>query len=609
MNSHRLPFCLTLGFILCTLGPRMLATSFVVPSDAELIEKSDAIVRGVVTSSRVVESDRGFLETVYEIAVTRVLKGEIAERSSIAVRSPGGTVDGRFMLVESAAHFAANEQVLLFLTSEGGTWTPTDMTLGKFRPALTTKGYSVLVRDDDDIAGAPHTGKVRLDTAFTRFIEDAVRGEKSLEPYEADTTDVVAPVPAAALRARTPSETTVFAASSYSAQFVAGDGRRYPGRWPAEVMHAGITFHKHDTTDLIGADDDGTGAVRAALAAWTNDGGSAVNLVYGSIHDELAREGAKNMIVFDDPQGAIPGTWTGSGVVATTYLYGTGQHTFDGQTYLTVVGADVVFQDGYTASELSLDEAMTHEIGHAIGIRHSTRHFDATCAGGEHCAAASIMNATMDGALGHVLQTWDIGAARALYPVANAVPLPPTNVIALAALPTGVFVSWSGSDGATSYNVWRTDGVTYTNLGPPSPPAATSFIDVTASVNQGYFYQVQALNASGGSALSGADTAITMIYTDPNLAAGTPIKAVHLAELRTAANLMRALTGSVIVPTYTDPSIAGSTTAKAVHFQEVETVMVNARTSLGLSTPSPLGIASGAAIPASHVLALRSYTQ
>lgn len=632
MNSYRIPLCLTLGFVLCTVSPRAFATSFVVPSDTQLIEKADAIVRGVVASSRVVESDRGFIETVYEIAVTRVLKGEAREGSSITVRSPGGNVDGRFLLVESAAHFVEKEEVLLFLTSEGGRWTPTDMTLGKFRPALTTRGYSVLVRDDDDIAGwtpdgRPHVDKVRLDAAFIRFIEDTVRGVKCLDPYEADTRDVIAPAPAPGRRAWKPSVNAVFAAATYSARFVAGDGSRYPGRWPTAVMNAGITWFKNDANNLTGADDGGVGAIRAGLAAWTNDGGSAVNLAYGGTRTERARDDSKNMIVFDDPQGLIPGTWTGSGVIATTYLYGTGAHTFDGQAFLTLVGSDIVFQDGYTASELSLKVAMTHEIGHAIGLRHSNRHFDPTCPRGDACAAgrsvaacdpavedcstASIMNATVVDSLGYALQTWDISAARALYPVANAVPLPPTNVIALAALPTGVFVSWSGSDGATSYNVWRSsDGVSYTNLGPPAPPAATSFIDITMSPNQGYIYKVQALNASGGSALSGGDIAIAMIYTDPDLTAGMPIKAVHLTELRTAANLMSALTGSAIVPTYTDPTIvAGSTIVKAVHFQEVEAVMIAARTTLGLSIPSPLGIVSGAVIPASHVIALRTYTQ
>ena len=135
-------------------------------------------------------------------------------------------------------------------------------------------------------------------------------------------------------------------------------------------------------------------------------------------------------------------------------------------------------------------------------------------------------------------------------------------------------------------------------------------LDDTAAPDSGYFYQVQAHNASGSAALSGADVATTVIYTDPTITAGMQVKAVHLTELRTAANLMRALTGAGTIPTYTDPTIvAGSTTITAQHFQEVESVLVDARHTLGLSVPSALGIVKDAVIPVAHVIALRTYAQ
>lgn len=193
----------------------------------------------------------------------------------------------------------------------------------------------------------------------------------------------------------------------------------------------------------------------------------------------------------------------------------------------------------------------------------------------------------------------------------GSAPLPPTNVQAIASTGTSVFVSWSGSDGATSYTVWRSNasGV-YTNLGSPAPAAATSFLDLTASANQGYFYQVTASNASGTSALSGADVATTVIFTDPTLSAGMNPKAVHLTELRTAANLWRQLTGSVVVPTYTDPTITpGVTVIKSEHFAEVETVILNARTSLSMSVPPSVGFADGGTITASQINTLRTYAK
>lgn len=617
--------------VFCAGTVSAFATSFVIPSDRQLIRKSDAILRGLVTSSRVVESDAGFIETVVEIAVTRRLKGDVEEGTFITVRSPGGTIDGRFLLVDSAARFRENEDVLLFLTSEDGTWMPTDMTLGKFHPALTTKGYSVLVRDEDDIAGwtrdgRPHVEKVRLEAEFLRFIENAVRGQKDEDVYEAEATDVLS-LPAAAPRGGgwQPNTNAVFPAATYSSRFVSCE-TALPVRWPTGVMNAGVPWFKNDVNDLKGADEGGVAAIQAALAAWRSDAGSAVHMTYAGTGTELARDDAKNTFVFNDPQNLIAGHWTGSGVVATTYLYGTGSQTFGGEPFLNIVDADIVFQDGYTASEPSLEEAMTHEIGHAIGLRHANQHFDRTCAnddgcaGGcslpacdpsvEACAASSIMSTSVDNTLGSVLQPWDIRAARALYPVANAIPQPPTNVLALASTGSAVFVSWSGSDGATSYSVWRSDGGDYVYLADPNPPAATSYLDEFAQPNKAYVYRVQANNAEGSSALSGGDIATTVIYTDPTLTAGMPINAVHLTELRTAANLLYALSDPVNVPSYTDPTIvAGATTVKALHFQEVEYVLLLARSNLGLSVPAALGIAGGAPIPTTHITALRTYAQ
>lgn len=616
---------------LCMVSLSAFATSFVVPSDAELIQKTDAIIRGVVSSSRVVESETGLIETVYEVAVTRTLKGQPAEGSFVTVRSPGGAVDGRFLLVESAAQFVVNEEVLLFLTSEDGRWTPTDMTLGKFRPRLTTKGYSVLVRDDEDIVGwtregRPHVEKVRLEADFIRFIEDTVRGQESREPYEAAAMDVLAQAPARkGLSLHQLSINAPFPAATYSTQFPACNEARHGGRWPTAVMDAGVAWFKNDANELTGADDGGVSAIKAGLAAWTTNSGAAVHLRYAGTGTQLVRNDSRNTVVFNDPQSLIPGHWTGSGVIATAYLYGSGSQTFQGETFLNIVDADIAFQDGYTASEPSLNVAMTHEIGHALGIRHSNRHFDLTCPRDEgcsigcgvpacdpdmeKCSTTSVMNSAVISSLGSRLQGWDKTAASALYPKSLAIPLPPTNVQAISSTSAQVFVSWSGSDGATSYNVYRSDGTTTVFIGQPSPPAALSFLDKTSSANNGYIYYVTASNADGESAANG-DVALTMIYTDPTLTAGMPIKAAHLTELRTAANLLHALADPTTVPTYTDPTIVpGSTKVKAVHFQEVETVLREARGSLGLSVPSLLGIASGGIVPASHVVALRTYSQ
>lgn len=610
------------------------ATTFVVPTDAELVEKSPAIVRGVVVAADVLESESGHFETVYQVRVLRTLKGDVGAGQLVAVKSPGGTDGSRFTIVESSAHFAVGEEYLVFLTPRGDAWTPTDMVLGKFRPALTSAGYSVLVRDEDDIVGWSRDGKIhrepiRLEEEFVRFIEDRVADRPSKAAYTVEAQEVL-PYPQPRSGRYVPESNALFAAPTYSIQFVGCDNSRYGGRRTTVDMDAGITYVKNDAQTLSGAADGGVSTIENGLNAWNSDCESAVKITYGGTAANLVDgDDGINAVVFNDPVGdLVPGNWTGSGTIAIAFSSGNATHTFDSADFVSLSDTDIVFQNGYTASEASLATAMTHEIGHTIGLRHSNQHFNKNCSveagcvlacgstpacdpAVSECTSTAIMNSSVNSSLNFTLQTWDQHAVNALYPaVCEPTLAAPTNVQAIASSATAVFVSWSGSDGATSYTVWRSQDGVYTNLGAPAPPAATSFLDETASPNSGYFYQVEAHNASGSSPLSGADVATTLVYTDPTLSAGMTLKAVHLTELRTAANLMRQLTGSVVVPTYTDPTITpGSTVIKAVHFQEVETVLRDARTSLGMSVPPLLGITDGGSIPASHVSTLRTYAQ
>jgi hypothetical protein len=97
-------------------------------------------------------------------------------------------------------------------------------------------------------------------------------------------------------------------------------------------------------------------------------------------------------------------------------------------------------------------------------------------------------------------------AQASATPVAAKVPAAPTN---LAATPGAAQVSltWSASDGATSYNVKRatTSGGPYT---PIATPTATSYNDNSVTNGVRYFYVVSAVNAGGESPNSNEASAI-----------------------------------------------------------------------------------------------------
>jgi len=605
-----------------------LATTFIVPDDAELVHKADGIVIGVVISARAVAGASGDVDTEYEVAVDQVLKGPFEVGKSIRISSPGGTLDGHFTHVESAAHFQIGEEFLLFLTRFRGGWTPTDMTLGKFRPATTSRGYQVLVRDAEDIVGwdrdgRVHKEKIRLEGEFLQFIEDTVAGRQpDASSYDVEAGEVLA-VPSGHETGPRPI-TNLFPApaTTYSVSFFFCNGTRVPGRWETATMNAGVHFFKNSAQNASGLGDGGVSIIQTALASWTDDCESAVNITYGGTSPNLkdGNDGV-NLVVFNDPGGDIAGHWTGSGVIATTFSNGGDTHVFDSGTWVSMSDSDIVFQDGYAGTEVSIEEAMTHEIGHGIGLRHADKHYVTPCSvdgncvitcnnetacdsGVEECATVAIMTAAVDTSLNYNLQTYDMHGADALYPGTCVVVDPPTNVVATATTTTNVQVTWTASAGATSYNVYRSaDGTNFSNVG---STASTSFNN-TASANTAYLYKVRAVNG-GESADSNKDLATTVIFSDDPLVVGTTtVKAAHVNELRTAINAVRTL-ATLGAASFTDTLTAGVTSIKAIHINEARTALDAARSGLSL-----IAIGYGetitatiTTIKASHVTELRN---
>jgi hypothetical protein len=616
-------------FVVFLAAGRTFATTFVVPDDAELVQKSDAIVTGVVTASRAVEAEDGYVETIYTVALDGVLKGPFQPHSVIEINSPGGATEKRFTIVESAAHFAIGDQVLLFLIPHRGGWTTTDMTLGKFRFAVSSGGFSVAVRDADDIVGWDRDGKVhreqiRLEEEFLQFIRETVAGRTADRKYEAEAGEVLATPPAAQARAQLRPVTNLSPgpATTYSVSFFDCALNRYPGRWETATMNAGVPFYKNSAQNASGLGDGGVSKIQSALAAWTNDCGSAVNIVYGGTSANLKDGGdGVNVVVFNDPGNHIGGSWTGSGVVATCFSSGGDSHTFDGGDWVSISDSDVVFQNGYAGTEASIEEAMTHEIGHGIGLRHADKHYLKTCSapgcviscsetacntGVEDCSALAIMTATVNLSLNFTLQAWDMSAADALYPSTCVVVTPPTNVVATATSASNVQITWTASVGAASYNVYRSpDTLTYSLAG---NTISTTFNDGGRSANTAYLYKVRAVNG-GESTDSDKDLATTTIFTDDPLVGGTTaVQATHLTQLRTAVDAVRTL-AALGGGSYTDPTlIGGATSIKAAHVNELRTALDAAR--LLLSQPAlsyaETITASTTAIKTSHINELRN---
>mgnify|MGYP006196700629 FL=1 len=182
------------------------------------------------------------------------------------------------------------------------------------------------------------------------------------------------------------------------------------------------------------------------------------------------------------------------------------------------------------------------------------------------------------------------------------VPGVPTGVGAAAA-PGEIYVTWSGVTGATSYEVYRRgEGSTAYSMIGTSP--LTAYHDPTAVANKAYLYRVRAVNAAGPSADSASDLATMIVFADDPVAAGTPIRLTHLAQLRTAVAAVNALAGGTSI--FTDPAVPGLS-VKAIHISQLRSQLDAALTSLGIATSSYTDSAgSGTPIRAIHFQELRN---
>lgn len=108
------------------------ATTLAPLSDEQIVDASDAIVRGTVTSVETVVV-RGLVRTYAEIDVEKVYKGDLHE-AHITLESLGGVLDGTVYPVHSAARYSVGEEVVAFVNPHPsrGTWGTVGMMLGKY---------------------------------------------------------------------------------------------------------------------------------------------------------------------------------------------------------------------------------------------------------------------------------------------------------------------------------------------------------------------------------------------------------------------------------------------------------------------------------------------
>jgi hypothetical protein len=487
MISAVRPF-LVAALVAAVAAPVFGATYFV-PSDAELIQKSDDIVIATGVKSEVGTNAHGGIVTRYTLRVEESLKGRLIAGDPLVLTENGGILDGRVKYIPGTPEYQPGVRYLLFTgTNEDFEPRTFGMAMGQFFFA-EQHGRSLLLRAEvygfDGNLG-PHQERARDAQRFVEYIRGIVAQRVSPEPaYFVDADPEY--------RTQSDAITSLATRSSF---LMASGGRAF--RWSTPAT----SFVRS------GSDANGSAAVNVAFGQWNStatninysDGGQDNTAVAGLVHAD-----GKNAILFNDPNGEING-FAGLGGISS----GGAPYSLDGENFWDMLEVDVVIESG-TMAQSCLNGVITHEFGHTLGFRHAAENPN---------QADAIMNWQVNCSFNGVLRPYDQDAASTVYG-AGAVCNPPTiatqpqNKTVDVGATTSLSVVAGGS-GPYTYQWFFGDSPNTAN---PVSGATSSSLSITPNSTGTGKYWVR-VGHSCDSAVANSNTAtVTATCTNPAITA------------------------------------------------------------------------------------------
>jgi hypothetical protein len=468
------------------------AATFVVPPDTVLLSESDAVVVGRVLYALPTFDDAGQLVTHVNLIVDRVIKGDLASGASVQILVDGGILRDQARVVTSEPIYWPDGYVLAFLErGEGGFYVTHAQALGKFE-LVNFAGTELWVRGAPqeeiygfDYRGNPHVEIPRVAQLFETYLDDLMDG-KTPEANYFLRGNRARPVSTGAAddddKAVRPDAVLDPFAHFPASAYLMGSGTKF--RWNRFDQGGSVAFRVSGSQPGY----DSTGIAQRALAAWTNEPNSNINLQYAGTSTAGFVQDGQNTIVFNSTTG-VP-----AGAIGYSQISSAGTHTYNGETFYTVVEGDVVMKSGLSVSAAVFEEAVTHEVGHSIAFRHSNE--------GTPADSNAIMNSVSTGRFGSNLQAWDRDAASHVYGSGTTTPPPPpcsppviTSQPASRSITAGQSTTLTvGVSGTTPlYYQWYIG--TSGNTATPIPGAGGSSVTVTPTVGTNYWVRVS--NACG----------------------------------------------------------------------------------------------------------------
>ena len=636
---RQLALALTLLFATGTL----FGATFVVPPDRDLVHRADSIVTATALSSFTQLTDEGGIETVTTFRVEETIKGAAVD--TINVAEPGGEYHGRATILAGIPRFVDGERVLLFLKRTSREhWSVAEIALGKFT-FTEAGGRKLLLRDTADIVGwdpdlKPHVERPRDADAFLRFVRTEAKG--SLAPADYFVSRSLS----ASSQSLTPATNATFSATSYTMVVSGSMGSRWT-QFPNAV-----TFLSGTQTEP-GAPNGGLTAINAAFTSWNNDCGSDVNYVYGGTTSSttgLHSADGVNSILFEQDLsswGVGPFTCSSNGYSGTLGIGGITNasgtiNTVNGESFATTLEADVEMNKGIANCTLlfnngDFNSAVTHEVGHTLGFRHSdqNRTSNAACSTDPslECSSSAIMTAFVTTGLNAALQAWDQHAVDSVYPGNVCVPTSGCTAPSITSQPP------SGSIRA-GMSVTLTVGATGTSLayqwyiGSPgntaSPISGATGASLTTTPAQTTTYWVRVSNSCGSANSAGATITVVAAAPAASFYAVQPCRALDTRNstpiapsgvlnvtLAGVCGIAADATSAAVNVTVVSPSSAGFVTlypgpsftvrpgVSTINFVAGRTLANNARIAIGVD--GTVNIFNASATPLNFLIDIGGY--